>query len=92
MSPDYVYPEEEADDQDWRDQDADSRRGDVDMLATSSEDKLCAIVCWRNEKTGKSGQGSPVDRDTANQWVEYLNHHHPEIHHWSISVHLKERT
>lgn len=37
MSPNYVYPEEEADDQDWRDQDADLKRGEVDMFESTDE-------------------------------------------------------
>lgn len=40
MSPDYVYPEEEAEDQDWQDQDADLKRGDVDMFEPSIEQQI----------------------------------------------------
>jgi hypothetical protein len=40
------------------------------------------IVKWKNKTTGQTGQGSPVNEATANEWAKLMNEQYPDIHHW----------
>ncbi len=40
------------------------------------------IIHWEDTLSNHSGKGKPVDKETGEIWVNYLNKRHPDVHHW----------